>query len=118
MAATGPGRGAGLRQLERLRLIGIDVAIDDFGTGYSIWTYLRQLPATAVKFDRSLICNIANDDRDRRLVETLIGLGPRLGYRIVAEGIESADTWRSCAGRGAMRFRGFLPRPADGAGCA
>jgi len=45
-----------------------------------------------VKLDRSLICNIGNDDRDRRLVETLIGLGLRLGYRIVAAGIESADT--------------------------
>jgi len=33
-----------LRQLERLRLIGIDVAIDDFGTGYSNWTYCVSYP--------------------------------------------------------------------------
>ena len=101
-------------QLERLRLIGIDVAIDDFGTGYSNWTYLRQLPATAVKLDRSLICNIGNDDRDRRLVETLIGLGLRLGYRIVAEGIESADTLEILRRAGCHEVQGFyLARPME-----
>ncbi|WP_263260866.1 sensor domain-containing phosphodiesterase [Pseudomonas sp. RIT-PI-S] len=101
-------------QLERLRRVGIDVAIDDFGTGYSNWTYLRQLPATAVKLDRSLICNISSDERDRRLVETLIGLGLRLGYRIVAEGIECADTLEVLRRAGCHEVQGFfLARPME-----
>ena len=95
-------------QLERLREVGIDVAIDDFGTGYSNWTYLRQLPATAVKLDRSLICNISNDERNRRLVETLIDLGLRLGYRIVAEGIECAETLEVLRKAGCHEVQGFL----------
>jgi EAL domain-containing protein (putative c-di-GMP-specific phosphodiesterase class I)/GGDEF domain-containing protein len=101
-------------QLERLRRVGIDVAIDDFGTGYSNWTYLRQLPATAVKLDRSLICNIATDDRDRGLVETLISLGLKLGYRIVAEGIECADTLAVLRQAGCHEVQGFLlARPME-----
>ncbi|WP_426150097.1 sensor domain-containing phosphodiesterase [Pseudomonas sp. DC3000-4b1] len=101
-------------QLQRLREIGIDVAIDDFGTGYSNWTYLRQLPATAVKLDRSLLCNIGTDERDRRLVETLIGLGLRLGYRIVAEGIEDAATLEILRRAGCHEVQGFhLARPME-----
>lgn len=101
-------------QLERLRLIGIDVAIDDFGTGYSNWTYLRQLPATTVKLDRSLISNISTDDRNRRLVETLIGLGLRLGYRIVAEGIECPETLEVLRRAGCHEVQGFyLARPME-----
>lgn len=101
-------------QLERLREVGIDVAIDDFGTGYSNWTYLRQLPATAVKLDRSLICNISNDERNRRLVETLIDLGLRLGYRIVAEGIECAETLEVLRKAGCHEVQGFLlARPME-----
>ena len=101
-------------QLERLRRVGIDVAIDDFGTGYSNWTYLRQLPATAVKLDRSLICNVNTDERDRRLVETLIGLGVRLGYRIVAEGIECAETLEVLRRAGCHEVQGFyLARPME-----
>jgi EAL domain-containing protein (putative c-di-GMP-specific phosphodiesterase class I) len=101
-------------QLERLRQVGIDLAIDDFGTGYSNWTYLRQLPATAIKLDRSLISNISTDERDRRLVETLIGLGLRLGYRIVAEGIESADTLEVLRGAGCHEVQGYyLARPME-----
>lgn len=101
-------------QLERLRQVGIDVAIDDFGTGYSNWTYLRQLPATAVKLDRSLICNVSTDERDRRLVETLIGLGLRLGYRIVAEGIEDAPTLDVLRLAGCHEVQGYyLARPME-----
>ncbi|MBF7144714.1 MULTISPECIES: EAL domain-containing protein [Pseudomonas] len=101
-------------QLERLRLIGIDVAIDDFGTGYSNWTYLRQLPATAIKLDRSLICNITQDETDRRLVETLIELGSQLGYRIVAEGVETAATLDLLEQVGCHEVQGYhLARPME-----
>jgi EAL domain-containing protein (putative c-di-GMP-specific phosphodiesterase class I)/GGDEF domain-containing protein len=101
-------------QLDRLRSIGIDVAIDDFGTGYSNWTYLRQLPATAVKLDRSLICNISHNEKDRRLVETLIGLGVRLGYRIVAEGVENSETLEVLRRAGCHEVQGYhLARPME-----
>lgn len=101
-------------QLDRLRAVGIDIAIDDFGTGYSNWPYLRQLPATVVKVDRSLVCNISRDESDLRLVETLIDLGRHLGYRIVAEGVETSDTLDVLRRIGCHEVRGYyLARPME-----
>lgn len=101
-------------QLNRLRAVGIDISIDDFGTGYSNWTYLRQLPATAVKVDRSLVANITRDDSDLRLVETLIDLGRHLGYRIVAEGVETGDTLEVLRRIGCHEVQGYyMARPME-----
>ena len=115
------------QQLGRLREMGVEVAIDDFGSGYSNWNYLRALPASSVKLDRSLLRDLA-DPADRRLTRTIIELARELGYRVVAEGIETPETqalvhaWAatraraSCspadAGHGAGRLAGGAGRTA------
>ncbi len=95
-------------QLERMRELGMDVAIDDFGTGYSNWNYLRQLPATTVKLDQSLIRNLASDKTDQRLVKALIGLAKKLGYCVVAEGIETHEIQRLVKQWGCDEGQGYL----------
>ncbi|MCK9717679.1 GGDEF and EAL domain-containing protein [Pseudomonas syringae pv. syringae] len=95
-------------QLERMRQEGMDVAIDDFGTGYSNWNYLRQLPATTVKLDQSLIRNLASDKTDQRLVKALIGLAKKLGYCVVAEGIETDEIRRLVKQWGCDEGQGYL----------
>ncbi|MEE4690505.1 sensor domain-containing phosphodiesterase [Pseudomonas alliivorans] len=103
-------------QLERMREMGMDVAIDDFGTGYSNWNYLRQLPATTVKLDQSLICNLVSDETDQRLVKALIGLAKKLGYCVVAEGIETEEIRTLVKQWGCDEGQGYLiakPLEAD-----
>lgn len=95
-------------QLSRLRALGIEISIDDFGTGYSNWTYLRQLPATIVKLDQSLIRGLDTDLENQRLVKTLIDLALRLGYRIVAEGIETEETLKIVTTWGCTEAQGYL----------
>lgn len=95
-------------QLERLRALNIDIAIDDFGTGYSNWTYLRQLPATTVKLDKSLVENLDANEKDRRLVEAIVDLARRLGYRVVAEGAETEDVYEILCQLGCHEVQGFL----------
>ncbi|NVL42102.1 EAL domain-containing protein, partial [Pseudomonas syringae pv. actinidiae] len=90
--------------------------IDDFGTGYSNWNYLRQLPATTVKLDQSLIRNLASDKTDQRLVKALIGLAKKLGYCVVAEGIETDEIRRLVKQWGCDEGQGYLiakPMEAD-----
>lgn len=96
------------RQLQRLRTLGMEVAIDDFGTGYSNWTYLRDLPATTVKLDQSFIRNLSDDEKDRRLVRTIIDLAKRLGLRVVAEGIETEAVRDLVALWGCDEGQGYL----------
>ncbi|WP_110947186.1 putative bifunctional diguanylate cyclase/phosphodiesterase [Pseudomonas bohemica] len=96
------------QQLERLRALNIDIAIDDFGTGYSNWTYLRQLPATTVKLDKSLVENLEANEKDRRLVEAIVDLARRLGYRVVAEGAETEGVYQILCELGCHEVQGYL----------
>lgn len=87
--------GQALGQLRALDAAGIRIAIDDFGTGYSSLAYLQRLPARVVKIDQAFIRGLgsADDDgaeRERTLVRSMITLSHDLGYRVVAEGVETA----------------------------
>ncbi|MCQ4285485.1 sensor domain-containing phosphodiesterase [Pseudomonas stutzeri] len=100
------------RQLLRLRSLGVEVAIDDFGTGYSNWTYLRDLPASTVKLDQSFIRNLGDDEKDCRLVRTIIDLAKRLELRVVAEGIETQAVYDLVAQWGCEEGQGYyIARP-------
>ncbi|KPG69120.1 GGDEF and EAL domain-containing protein [Pseudomonas libanensis] len=97
-----------IEQLERARALGIEVSVDDFGTGYSNWTYLRQLPVSTVKLDQSLISNLNTNEKDKRLVKTLIELARGLGYRVVAEGVETRSILDLITLWGCSEAQGYL----------
>ena len=82
-----------MQQLRTLSSAGVCIAIDDFGTGYSSLSYLQRLPADVVKIDQSFVRGLTRDGVDegrrRTLVTAMIGLSHDLGYRVVAEGIET-----------------------------
>ncbi|WP_434622835.1 putative bifunctional diguanylate cyclase/phosphodiesterase [Azospirillum sp. B2RO_4] len=81
------------RQLHRLRNLGIAVEIDDFGTGQSALSYLKDIPATAVKIDQRFIRAIAVERSDQIMVRSTIELAHDLGYLVVAEGVETAEAY-------------------------
>lgn len=73
-----------------LRREGIQVSIDDYGTGFSSLSYLRDLPVSELKIDRTFVKGILTDRRSRTIVETTITLAHALGLRVVAEGVETS----------------------------
>jgi EAL domain-containing protein (putative c-di-GMP-specific phosphodiesterase class I)/GGDEF domain-containing protein len=77
------------RTLAALQEIGVKIAIDDFGTGYSSLSYLQSIPAHVVKIDQSFVRGIESDVRKRALVGAMVTLSHDLGYRVVAEGVET-----------------------------
>ncbi|MCJ2084663.1 sensor domain-containing phosphodiesterase [Methylobacterium sp. E-005] len=97
-----------LTQLRKFSTIGVRLAIDDFGTGYSSLSYLQALPVDVVKIDRSFIASCARDARQRHLVETMITLSHDLGYRVVAEGIETRETADLICDMGCDESQGYL----------
>ena len=106
-----------LAQLSRLRDEGVRVAIDDFGSGYSNMRYLRSIPADALKIDRDFILTLDTDEKNRKIVPTIIELGQHLGFAVVAEGIETAASYQTLADWGCDEGQGFhmskpLPEPA------
>ena len=74
--------------LERIRALGVGISIDDFGMGYSSLSYLKRLPADALKIDRSFLGGFGEDARDTALVRMVIDVGHTLGMRVIAEGVE------------------------------
>lgn len=84
-------RDRGLQALQALTELGVKVSIDDFGSGYSSLSYLKQLPATEIKLDRSLILDIDASESSRVIVATAIRMAKGLGYQVVGEGVENED---------------------------
>ncbi len=101
--------------LQALRRMGIGLAVDDFGTGYSALSYLRTLPVTRVKIDRSFVANLGEDSSsDEALVRAVVAVSAALGLGVTAEGIET-DAQREILRRLAVRHgQGWLwARAAD-----
>jgi EAL domain-containing protein (putative c-di-GMP-specific phosphodiesterase class I) len=97
-----------VRQLEALRDAGIAIAIDDFGSGYSNLAYLQKLPASVLKVDRAFIGEVETSERDRTLVRSVIEMAHQLGYRVVAEGIETQGAYDLVRSWGCDEGQGYL----------
>jgi diguanylate cyclase (GGDEF)-like protein len=82
-----------LGTLRRLDRMGLGLSIDDFGTGYSSLAYLKKLPISELKIDRSFVMGMEQDRADLKIVRSTVELAHNLGYTVVAEGVESAQTW-------------------------
>lgn len=108
--------GTALSQLHALEEAQIHLAIDDFGTGYSSLAYLQRLPAQIVKIDQSFIFDLDEDtcEKERTLVRSMITLSHDLGYRVVAEGVETAEVAAILTDMGCDEAQGFLyARPLE-----
>jgi EAL domain-containing protein (putative c-di-GMP-specific phosphodiesterase class I) len=70
--------------------LGVEIAVDDFGTGHASISRLHQLPIAEVKIDRTFV--MRTDDHSRRYLAAIVEFGQSLGLRVVAEGVEDAET--------------------------
>lgn len=77
--------------LDRLAATGVGIAIDDFGTGYSSLAYLKRIPATVLKIDKSFVDGLAASLVDCMLVDGMIRIAHGLGKKVVAEGVETDE---------------------------
>jgi diguanylate cyclase (GGDEF)-like protein len=111
---TEPERAA--RRLADVRKLGVRVSMDDFGAGYSSLTQLRQLPLDELKIDRMLVRDVATNDLDVAVMETIVALGHRLSLTVVAEGIEDTGALEVVRLLGCDEVQGYhiaKPMPAD-----
>ncbi len=99
-------------QLSRLREMGCNISLDDFGTGYSSLAYLKSLPITELKIDRSFIHGIPGDRYDRAIAHTIITLAHSLGISLVAEGVENEEQLAFLRAHACEHYQGWLFAPA------
>jgi diguanylate cyclase (GGDEF)-like protein len=100
------------RVLQDLAQLGVRIAIDDFGTGYSSLSRLKRLPVHTVKVDRSFVSSMHKDEGDEAIVRATIELARNMGHEVIAEGVESQQTWDRLVQFGCDQVQGHLLAPA------
>jgi EAL domain-containing protein (putative c-di-GMP-specific phosphodiesterase class I) len=96
------------REIEQLDELGVRLMVDDFGTGFSPLSYLRDLPVSGIKVDRSFTAGLGHDQQCDRIVEALTGLGQNLDLDVIVEGVETEEQRAWLAGIGAEHAQGYL----------
>ena len=102
------GSRASIGVLEGLRAIGVGLSIDDYGTGFSNLENLRTIPTNEIKIDRSFIDAIDHSRSDAVMVRSTIQMAHSLGQKVVAEGVERAETLQTLRRMGCDLVQGYL----------
>ena len=98
--------------LHAFRKLGCGLSIDDFGTGYSNLAYLKTLPLSTLKIDRSFSSDAHQNPVSGSIVSMLINLGADLNIDIIAEGVETDEDVRTLSNLGCNLAQGyFFHRP-------
>ncbi|MFI3185704.1 MAG: EAL domain-containing protein [Methylococcaceae bacterium] len=102
--------------LNNLRAQGVRLAIDDFGTGYSSLAYLKHFPLDVLKIDKSFIDDIPFHQDDMEIAATIVAMGHILGFKVLAEGVETPEQLAFLQEKGCDMYQGYIkskPVPAD-----
>jgi len=102
--------------LNKLHEMGIRFSIDDFGTGYSSLGYIRKLPVSEIKVDKSFVIHMTENEGDAKIVRSTIDLAHNLGLEVVAEGVETQKVLDRLTEMGCDAAQGYYmskPLPAD-----
>ena len=104
-----------LNSINRLKDLGLGFSIDDFGTGYSSLAYLKKLPVDTIKIDQSFVKDLIHSENDATIVRSTINLAHNLGLKVIAEGVESKETYYKLAAMDCDAAQGFyICRPIPG----
>jgi len=94
--------------LNNLRAQGIRLIIDDFGTGYSSLAYLKRFPVDVLKIDKSFIGDIPLLKDDMEITATIIAMGHTLGFKVLAEGVETPEQLAFLREKGCDSYQGNI----------
>ena len=91
-----------------LKNLGVQLAIDDFGTGYSSLASLKHIEVDCLKIDKYFVDEMLVDDKGFVLIDAMVEMGHKLGYKIVAEGVETLKQLEILKRLGCETIQGYL----------
>ena len=97
-----------ISHMEVLKKSGVQFSLDDFGTGYSSLQYLKRLPISQLKIDRSFVFELESSISDQSIVKTTILMANALGLDVIAEGVESAEQRSFLDTHGCRSYQGYF----------
>jgi diguanylate cyclase (GGDEF)-like protein len=95
------------RTLESLKGLGVRLVLDDFGVGFSSLGYLKRLPLSMIKLDRTFVENLTEGSHDAAIVRAVNQMADTIGIGVVAEGIETGEQLRMATALGCGFAQGF-----------
>ena len=101
-----------MRQVQKLKALGVRLTVDDFGTGDTMIAYLGQLPLDGLKIDQSFVGGLVNGEDEGVLTSAIVALAHRLKLNVTAEGVEQESQRQILRGYGCEEVQGFLFSPA------
>ncbi|MDD2882199.1 MAG: EAL domain-containing protein [Rhodoferax sp.] len=105
-----------LDQISRLHAMGITLSIDDFGTGYSSLSYLKRYQIDKLKIDQSFVRDLDSGTDDGSLVRAIIHMAHSMGFKTIAEGVETQAQLDALRADGCDEIQGYFfsrPVPAE-----
>lgn len=100
-----------IAKLEEICELGLKISIDDFGAGYSSLAYLKNLPASEIKIDRALVSGLEMDEGEDSVIQSTIDMCHKLGFTVVAEGVETAEMLKALTALHCDLIQGYLFTP-------
>jgi hemerythrin-like metal-binding protein len=91
-----------------LHELGVPIAMDDFGTGFSTIDTLSKWPFSTLKIDQGVVSRMQRSDRDLTIIQSSILMAHKLGLEVVAEGIETEETYLALQSAGCKIAQGYL----------
>lgn len=79
------------QNVNKLREAGVQIALDDFGTGYTSISQVVNLPVNLLKIDKSLIDDVVQSIKKRRIVDTIVNMGHIMDCEVISEGVETEN---------------------------
>ena len=98
---------ASIERLKDLRNLGVRIAVDDFGIAYNSLAYVKRLPITSLKIDKSFMEDVMADRFDQAIVKAIVTLGLTLGLHVIAEGVETEAQWYFMKELGCGQAQGY-----------
>ena len=96
------------QRMQAIDAMGIRLSLDDFGTGYSSLGYLKRMPLSKLKIDRSFLHGIPGDPENEAIVRATLSMAHDLDLMVVAEGVETEGQRAFLTAHGCHALQGWL----------
>lgn len=107
-----------VRRLERLRDLGVQIALDDFVGAKASLDFMRRFSFDVVKVEIGLTAQLPQSEEAIAVMRNIQDVASKVGFDVVAEGLERQDQVDALRGLGCEFGQGYLfSRPAPAAEC-